>query len=624
MAHALACQRAGRTFEAVQAYRAALAARPDDPRIHNNLGVALKALGDEASAAEHYRRALELAPGYANAHRNLGVLRRAQGRYDESLRSFLAALRLDPDSEAHRRSVARVAPHVRFREASPWVAEALALCLQDDGIDHQRLAPAVVSLLQASPAFRAAMAADDPGLRVDTDGPSVAARFQPVTEHPLFLSLLERVVIPDPDIEGLLTALRRHWLSRSRSDNELGSTDLSFACALACQCFLTDYAYVETETETRLLQDHCERAPDRAIEQRRLTPELVVLAMYRPLHGLDRALELSTIEGPFPPALERLRRRQLLEPMDEARRRTAIPRLTGIAGAVSHSVQAQYEANPYPRWTSRDARDARPLNAVVRDLFPDAASTLEQNDHPKILVAGCGTGKHAIDVATRYADATVLAVDLSLASLAFAQRRADAQVVPNLRFGQADIMALGAWDKRFALIEAVGVLHHLERPVEGWQILVDLLADKGLMRIGLYSTHARTHIRQARSYLDAQGFTPDPNGLRAARRALMALDQGAPERKVLEELDFYSLSGCRDLLFNVQETSFDLPAIADALAQLGLRFLGFEFPTPDTEAAYAAFAPGDTSMTDLASWDRFEQAHPDTFRQMYQFWCQKR
>jgi hypothetical protein len=28
-------------------------------------------------------------------------------------------------------------------------------------------------------------------------------------------------------------------------------------------------------------------------------------------------------------------------------------------------------------------------------------------------------------------------------------------------------------------------------------------------------------------------------------------------------------------------------------------------------------------MTDLACWDRFEAANPDTFTGMYQFWLQK-
>ena len=40
--------------------------------------------------------------------------------------------------------------------------------------------------------------------------------------------------------------------------------------------------------------------------------------------------------------------------------------------------------------------------------------------------------------------------------------------------------------------------------------------------------------------------------------------------------DFCSVSGCRDLFFNVMEHRFTIPAIADFLSEHALRFHGFE------------------------------------------------
>ena len=42
---------------------------------------------------------------------------------------------------------------------------------------------------------------------------------------------------------------------------------------------------------------------------------------------------------------------------------------------------------------------------------------------PAILIAGCGTGQHSIGTASRFSGCHVTAVDLSLASLAYAQRK---------------------------------------------------------------------------------------------------------------------------------------------------------------------------------------------------------
>ena len=82
------------------------------------------------------------------------------------------------------------------------------------------------------------------------------------------------------------------------------------------------------------------------------------------------------------------------------------------------------------------------------------------------------------------------------------------------------------------------------------------------------------------------------------------------------------MSSCRDLVFHVQELRYTLPLIADMLNDLGLRFIGFELDKREALNAYCAAYPDDADMSDLGNWHAFEQANPDTFMAMYQFWCQ--
>ena len=61
---------------------------------------------------------------------------------------------------------------------------------------------------------------------------------------------------------------------------------------------------------------------------------------------------------------------------------------------------------------------------------------------PEILVAGCGTGQHALVTASRVSNARVLALDLSLSSLSYALRKSEELDFSNIEYVQGDIMEL--------------------------------------------------------------------------------------------------------------------------------------------------------------------------------------
>ncbi len=91
--------------------------------------------------------------------------------------------------------------------------------------------------------------------------------------------------------------------------------------------------------------------------------------------------------------------------------------------------------------------------------------------------------------------------------------------------------------------------------------------------------------------------------------------------------DFFALSGCRDLIFHVQEHRYTIPEIGKMIDDQSLEFLGFRFYEDALGIAnlYRKEYPADPDMTDLASWERFEEAHPQVFTEMlgYLFWCRK-
>jgi SAM-dependent methyltransferase len=239
-----------------------------------------------------------------------------------------------------------------------------------------------------------------------------------------------------------------------------------------------------------------------------------------------------------------------------------------------------------------------------------------------VLVAGCGTGQGLIELAQRLPSARILAVDLSLASLAYARRKLQAAGIQNVEFGQADILELGSLEQDFDLIESSGVLHHLQEPRAGLRVLQALLRPKGLMRLGLYSEIARTNVAQVRGFIAERGYQATTDDIRRARQDLLSFPPGTPQWHVTQTSDFFSTSACRDLLFHVQEHRMTLPEIRAVLEEFDLNFLGFDHD-PFVLQRYRQRFPGDAAMTDLDSWHEFEVQNPQTFSTMYQFWVRK-
>ena len=387
-------------------------------------------------------------------------------------------------------------------------------------------------------------------------------------EDPLLLTVLGRAIITDLCLEHALTQARRELcLAPPGEAPEL-------ALGLAEQCRLNEFAWlVSPEEEARLAS----------------APEWVC-AMYGPE-------EVS---------------RELLE------RGRHIPTLTPISAGTSTEVRGLYEANPYPRWRQLSRGALLDLDQNLRLLTGGEWDPPDFLKRPRLLVAGCGTGRDLLNAARTWRPTAVTGFDLSRTSLAYAQQMAERLGV-EVELYHADLTQLDGWERQFDAIVCTGVLHHLEDPLAGWRRLLQLLRPGGVMLVGLYSETARRAIVAAQAEVRRMDVPPTPAGIRAARAFLGGLPQDHPAYGCTALRDFYYLSGCRDMLFHVREHRFTVPRIAAALDELGLTFLAFETDGAVRHLYRTLFGSG----TSLAYWEKLEQLYPETFLSMYQFWCRK-
>jgi len=142
------------------------------------------------------------------------------------------------------------------------------------------------------------------------------------------------------------------------------------------------------------------------------------------------------------------------------------------------------------------------------------------------------------------------------------------------------------------------------------------------MLLGLYSERARRPVLAARAHITELGFGDSVEDIRGFRQQLIQGSDPHAYASILESEDFFSLSGCRDLLFHVQEQRMTLGQIAHFIQGQNLRLLGFELDDA-VLAAYRKRFPQDRAAIDLTCWEIFEADHPGLFAGMYIFWIQK-
>jgi protein O-mannosyl-transferase len=88
--------------EAIEYCQSALRVRPNAPKAHDLLGMALAMQGHSEAALDEIRHAAELAPNDADIQKDLGVTLARLGRIPESIDHFHEALRLNPyNASAH-------------------------------------------------------------------------------------------------------------------------------------------------------------------------------------------------------------------------------------------------------------------------------------------------------------------------------------------------------------------------------------------------------------------------------------------------------------------------------------------------------------------------------------------
>ena len=604
----------GKLAEAIEAYTKALSVNPNYAEAHNNMGITLQDQGKLEEAIEAYIKALSINPDYTDAHNNMGVTLQDQGKLEEAIEAYTKALSINPDYDEAYNNMGNALKGVTFTKPDRDLQSTIfSLLDRERYVRPNEIAKAAISLLKLEPTLGKHLQSIDTDIE---ESPLDVISY--ISELPLLLKLMSVCPLPDLELEKLLTNLRRYILLNISSVEEASVELLGLQSALALQCFTNEYIYSYSDEEEEILK-LLEASVKKHLENNdQPSPHVVLtLASYKALKCYEWYQLLAVTDS-----IQEVFTRQVKEPQKENELKSHFSIVKEITNSISSEVRAQYEESPYPRWVNL-AVDPMPIsivNMVNQIKLKFRSDKFTEVKRPDILIAGCGTGQHSIGTATRFKDAKVLAIDLSLSSLAYAKRKTEELGIENLEYLQTDILDLCQLNKQFDLIQSTGVLHHMDNPMVGWKVLTECLKPGGIMKIGLYSELARQDIVKVRQEISNAGIGSGDAEMRSFRDTIIKSYKNYYEQ-IKNSSDFYSLSTLRDLLFHVQEHRFTIPQIKACLAELGLEFCGFE--EPSIVSHFRQTSKDKDDLYDLDKWQAYEEVNPRAFAGMYQFWCQK-
>lgn len=601
----------------------ALNAKPDSPTALYSAGHIALALGQLKSAEKHFTASLKISKVATRSASSLAYTYLEQGKYVEAFQLYQELIKTQANDPHIRNKLFESASHINADFYSQELEANVLRFLEFEHVDHSLLRNLITTLLHH---------------KFQMNQANTPLEFDQIAADPLLLASLKRFHFCDALLERLFISLRQTLLFNTVQDMTIPSTHLELAHDLAVQAQLNEYVWPITKDEESIIEGLetllLQVTQETEWQLNDIAPAIIILAEYKDLSKTDLAPVLSSEK-----VKQALKNSNLADIIDyaiinrdaEIQQAEKIPYWAPMntrRNKVSIKVQNQYEENPYPRWKDIGFNTASSYQQALLKNFPQLnLSHWQGKNKLNVLVAGCGTGRQAIRLASYFNDLNIIAIDLSGRSLAYAQQQADKYNVNNIQFIQADILEFSDFPMLFDVIECSGVLHHMENPEQGLQSLNALLSPTGVMKIALYSEAAR---KQVITFRDLIAKNKEQTGQaldqRLLRQALLMNQIPGDWKEIINSPDFYSMSNCRDLIFHEQEHQFTPNKISELLANNQLDFIGM-LPTTSArhifEQTKGKLNDSKINNNTLENWQIVEQHNEEIFAGMYQFYCRK-
>jgi len=245
-----------------------------------------------------------------------------------------------------------------------------------------------------------------------------------------------------------------------------------------------------------------------------------------------------------------------------------------MSNKTNTTVRDQYENWVYPDPIKDLGQFARSGGIIFgnpseefHNLWPDRTRFA-----PTILVPGCGANLAAV-IAQKNPESRVIGIDISESSLANSERLKRRHKLDNLELFPLNLFEVESLKCRFDCIIVTGVLHHLEDPIAGGKILLDALAERGVMLVMHYGMALRIGVYMLQKAFRLVGLQQNEEGVAAVRATLGRLPEKHVARRYIDAADELKYDGAIvDTFLHPQDRAYSADEIYQYAEDIGAQF----------------------------------------------------
>ena len=401
--------------------------------------------------------------------------------------------------------------------------------------------------------------------KYDLKNPDCVLDIDQLVQDELLIAILETGVVAETYFEELVTQLRLSILTEAVTGQALRDALLPLAMAIGCYASHTDYALVlnqDEEKEIGLLKlQIAQQIGYQRIAVDDIAGALIVLAMYEALYVQSFSFDLLALEqAEWPLGMQNLMKVTLYDLSEEHQARHELfgQTMTELLDNGITRSSERWKPIPAPRQTSF-------FQTMLQQLAPQTPPRSWQGKTIRVLLLACGSGRKAFQYASQFTSVSVLAADSNQVDMAYAHAQVKSLELANLSYAVADYAHPPQDLEPFDYIEFGEGFDFSQ--LEQW---MKLLAEDGIARVILPGIASRELTGILSDLVRARGMHPSLENIRLIRNSILLERSSKLWERLFENPQFFSGSGCRDLIFKNKLAFFDLEKSYGLLKKAGL------------------------------------------------------